>query len=283
MASENAVPTWCSARRPSLPATNGLPTYRRVDLSRPFWPKLAVGRLVRRVYKDDRNNEWVAMRRGREEWEAVDERILINGIPEKADTKKVPVIRPDQFEGIPYWRQDQLKNASTLLVERHSQNRSSGRPTMDYWGVGEMLMEIAYLSHMTEIEKAYVWTYFCDGRGNEVAGGTRGYAGGRYNVSIDGSPNEVRDNDRPLTSPNHSWAGFSDSHHGGYMWSDKKPGIFNTSEQTSQEINDYEWLPFTGGDGDKTASERLVRAFRAFGCGGFISFAIAWNEGFVAR
>jgi hypothetical protein len=283
MASENAAPTWCEVRRPLLPATTGRPTYRRINSARPFWPVMAAGRLVRRVYKDDKTNFWVAMRNGNEDWESMDERYLINGIPESKGSKRVAVIRPDQFGAIPSWRQHQLKQTSDILVNRHGENGTSGRPKMNYWGVGDMLHEIASFSHMTEIEKAFVWTHFCTGLGDEVRGGLRGYANGRFEVSIEGSRPEVRDNDRPLTSPNHSWAGFSDSHHGGYMWDDKNPGVYNTPEQTTKEINAHEWLPFTGGEGDKTASERLVRAFRAFGCGGFVSFAIAWNEGFVAR
>jgi peptidoglycan hydrolase-like protein with peptidoglycan-binding domain len=199
-------------------------------------------------------------------------------------TQELPIRGIDFEARIPDWRRQQLRNVGYELINRHGEGRvgdPNNRPTLDFRDFGNILTELARRPDMTELEKAYAWTFIANAKG-EATLDHRGFLNGQYDVSLEGMPDAVADSHpfRRSNSPNHIVLGFSDGYHA--------PLGNMSPEAAREEIESHEsiTIPFGGprinlNPGDAEASRRTGEAFRSFREDGFAGFAQTWNRNFV--
>jgi peptidoglycan hydrolase-like protein with peptidoglycan-binding domain len=257
-------------------------TPRSVTQSTPL--SVTQGQQVSRTWEMDGRTVRVAYEDGTQAVVARDGNGRLHTFPDERFTGELPITGATFDAQIPSWRQQQLRNVGYELINSHGEGRvgdANNRPTLDFRDFGAILNDLAGRTDMTELEKAYTWTFIANAKG-EATLDFRGFVNGQYDVSLEGMPDEVADSHpfRRSNSPNHSVLGFSDGYHA---------PLGNLSpEAAREEIENHESvsLPFGGprinlNPGDTEASWRLGEAFRAFREGGFSAFAETWNRNFV--
>jgi hypothetical protein len=171
------------------------------------------------------------------------------------------------FDRINNYRRMYLEDQATRYINAADTDPSTRERSLDYNSFAGILNHLSGRPDLNDLEKAFVWSTVADRKGDAGGLTARGFSGGAYTISLDGSKDEIRDSHptRAWNTPNHSVVSFADGYHG-FGFDNGRPGLaYETREEANRRINAHESIgPVNVNGGDTQASMRLVAAFRQY-------------------